>query len=191
MYARTHSQRKRDSAAATASSGSRYILRVPSLTLPNRPPAPPPASPPFGLAAPVFPFPALARRVGLAQLGESRETVLATLLGARLAIATMPPYRLPDEQREARARAALAWLDAIKLPATIRPSLVTLFEAASSGRPQIIAAALDNLRVHAADALDDASNVELQRLTGALVTSSTSTAEQASETGGSAGMPAP
>ncbi len=164
---------------------------MPSLPLPTRPPAPAPASPPFGLAAPVFPFPALARLAGLAQLGESRETVLATLLGARLAVATMLPYRLPDEQREERARAALAWLDAINLPATTRPALVTLFEAAGKGRPLTIAAALDNLRAHAADALDEASDAELQRLTLALTKSSKSEAEQSSEAGRSAETEAP
>src|SRR5690606_20930628 len=117
MYARAPTQRKRGG-AATAVSRPRYILRVPSFP-PPRPPAPAPASPPSGLATPPFPFPALAGLAGLAPLGESRETVLAALVGARLALATMPPYRLPAEQREARSSAALAWLDAIALPATV------------------------------------------------------------------------
>lgn len=177
--------------AAAAPSRSRYILRVPSLPLSTRPPAPAPASPPFGLVAPVFPFPALARLAGRAQLGESRETVLATLLGARLAVANIPPYRLPAEVREARARAALAWLDAINLPSTTRPALVALFEAAGEGRQENIAAALDNLRTHAADALDDASHAELQRLLRALMKSHSSTTEQPSGTGASAQTQAP
>ncbi len=167
MYARAHSQRKRSVVAAAVSS-SRYILRVPSLPPLPRPPAPAPASPPFGLASPVFPFPALARLAGLAQLGGSRETVLAILLGARLAMASMPPYHLSADERTARARSALAWLDAISLPPGIRPAVAAVLAASGEGRPETIANAIERLRTDARDALDEPSNAELGQLVSAL-----------------------
>lgn len=113
---------------------------------------------------PAFPLPALARLSAQAQLGSTRETVLACFLAARLVVATLPPYRLQGEQRRARADAAMAWLSALALPPAVRPALVALGEAASGEDPTATATALATLRVHAGDVLDDAAAAELDQL---------------------------
>lgn len=170
MYARATTQRKRGG-SATAVSRPSYILRVPSFPPPGspalRPACPPPASPPYGLAVPAFPFPALARLAGQAQLGETRETVLACLVAARLVLATLPPYRLLPDQRRTRAAAAIAWLSALAVPAAIRPALGTLLGATGDGAPAVagpLAALREALRTDAAGALDAAAAAELDRL---------------------------
>ncbi|MHB1225728.1 MAG: hypothetical protein ACYC2G_16995 [Gemmatimonadaceae bacterium] len=134
---------------------------------PPRPPAPAPASPPYGLAIPAFPFPALARLAGQAQLGETRETVLACLVAARLVLATLPPYRLQPDQRRSRSAAALAWLSALAVPAPVRPALTALYEATTDGAPSVgpmLDALRDALRAAPPGALDAASAAELDRL---------------------------
>lgn len=185
MYARATTQRKRGGSPAAVRS-SRYILRVPSFP-PPRPPAPPPASPPYGLAVPAFPFPALARLAGQAQLGETRETVLACLVAARLVVATLPPYRLQPDQRRSRAAAALGWLGALAVPASIRPALGALYEATASA-PAVAPALrtlLDALRADPAGALDAPSMTELDQLAIAATRAAPATALESSSPDGS------
>ncbi|HEY0970409.1 MAG TPA: hypothetical protein VGE02_05480 [Gemmatimonadales bacterium] len=123
-----------------------------------------PAPLPYALATPVFPFPALTALAARSALGATRETVLACLQGARLAAATLPPYRLTADQRERRAAAAAAWLAALTLPDTARPALTRLFEAAGGAPAAELRDALLDVRAAAAEALDAQSGAELLAL---------------------------
>lgn len=127
-----------------------------------------PAPLPHALATPVFPFPALTALAARSSLGATRETVLASLVGARLAAATLAPYRLTPEQREGRAAAAVAWLAALTLPEGVRPALGRLFEAAGGASAATLREALLEVSVVAADALDAPSTAELLALAGRL-----------------------
>ncbi|HEX5581594.1 MAG TPA: hypothetical protein VFX39_08465 [Gemmatimonadaceae bacterium] len=120
-----------------------------------------PAPLPHALATPVFPFPALTALAARSALGATRETVLACLLGARLAVATLAPYRLSAEPRARRAAAAVAWLAALTLPDAMRPALAHLFEAAAGAPATELGAALLEVRRVAAEALDVQSCAEL------------------------------
>lgn len=123
-----------------------------------------PAPLPYALATPVFPFPALTALAARSALGDTRETVLACLVGARLASATLPPYRLTSEQRQRRAAAAASWLGALTLPDDVRPALATLFAAAASASPPELGGALIAMRCATARALDGPSSAELLAL---------------------------
>ena len=130
-----------------------------------------PAPLPYALDTPVFPFPALTTLAARATLGASRETVLACLLAARLATAVLPPYRLTAEQRQRRADAAAAWLDALALPDAVRPPLRALVEATGSRSPSEIGAALLAMRQAVAPVLDGPSAAELLALAERLTAS--------------------
>jgi hypothetical protein len=115
-------------------------------------------------------------------LGETRETVLACLVAARLVVATLPPYRLQPDQRRSRAAAALAWLSALAVPAPIRPPLAALFEATGDGAPAVgpmLDALRGALRADPTGALDAASAAELDRLALAVAETVAATAPDA------------
>lgn len=131
----------------------------------QRPGGAPPPTPPYGLPTTTFPFPALARLAGLAPIGGSREAALAALVGARLVHATLPPYRLAPEHRDARANAALGWLSAITLEPTARTPLQALYQATGGeGDHAGMAAALRMAREAVGACLDDAAAAELDAL---------------------------
>ena len=141
-------------ASAAARPRVAYIAHVSS---------PPP--PPYGLlATPTMPFPALAALAGRAPIGETRETVLACLLAARLVRGTLPPYALTAEARRARAAATAGWLAALALPAAARPALLACCELSASGPTPALERALHALTIVAAPALDDAAASELTAL---------------------------
>ncbi|HEU4629810.1 MAG TPA: hypothetical protein VFS08_08680 [Gemmatimonadaceae bacterium] len=128
-----------------------------------------PLPPPYGLVAtPRFPFPALAACTRTAALGGPRETALACLQGARLALALLPPYALSAEQRRRRAEAALGWLAALVLPAAPRHALHALYAATAQGPSPALRDALLTLRVAAADVLPAAATAELAALAAAV-----------------------
>lgn len=130
-----------------------------------------PSSPslPYGLVTtPRFPFPALAAETRAAALGGPREVALACLQGARLAVATLPPYALSAEQRRRRAEAALAWLTALALPAELRPPLVALYTAATRDASPALRDALLALSAAAEGALRPAATAELVALADAV-----------------------
>jgi len=145
-----------------------YIARVP--TRPSSPPAPVPP-PPYGVVGvPAFRFRALAALAARTPPGEGRETALACLMGARLASATLPPYRLGAEQRHARAADARPWLATLALPAGVREAVARLMDGTGDDPPA--AASLAALLRQAMDAagplLDDAARAELTALARAL-----------------------
>lgn len=100
-------------------------------------------------------------------------------MGARLVHATLPPYQLTPEQRDVRVAAALAWLSALAIEASLRPLLQALYEAAGGqGTHHGAATALQAVRGELGNALDSRSAAELDalasRLTQAAVPSSSS-----------------
>lgn len=123
-------------------------------------------APPYGLAPRSFAFAQLAGLTGRLPLGETRETVLACLLGARLVAAMVPPVCLAPEQRRARADAAAAWLAALALPDDVRPPLARLLEASADSVAAARAALLDVLQQ--VPALDEPARAELEALAGRL-----------------------
>lgn len=131
-----------------------------------------PTPPPYGLrAVPAFPLPALAALAGRSSLGGARETVLACLLAARLALALLPPEPLSDASRRARAQGTLEWLAATAVPPAVRDAASAVAEAstrAPDAAPPALAAALRALAPAAAAALDDPAMAELTALADAL-----------------------
>ena len=121
-------------------------------------------SAPYGLLdAPSFPVPGLAALVGRQPLGGPRETALACLLCARLALATLPPYGLSPAARQARAAATAAWLRALPLTAELHAATAALCAAAATPAASLAERAGD-LLAHADPQLDHASRAELRAL---------------------------
>jgi len=131
------------------------------------PPVPQPTAPPYVLSTPSFRFRALASLAGRAPLGGTREAVLATYLVARLADDCRPSTALPLPTRVARSIAARGWLANTALPAAIRTAVTQLAEA-TEGELTDVANALAVVTSAAAQYLDDASRLELDRLARAL-----------------------
>ena len=124
---------------------------------------------PYGLvAAPRFPFPALAAATRHAALGGPRESALACLQGARLAVAVLPPYALSGEVRRRRAESALGWLAALALPAKLRAALMTLYAAAAHGASPSLRDAIRALTDASAEMLSSAATAELSALGAAV-----------------------
>ncbi|HLA90221.1 MAG TPA: hypothetical protein VJL28_07325 [Gemmatimonadaceae bacterium] len=119
---------------------------------------------PYALAAPVFPFRALAALAGRAPLGGPRETALATLVAARLAAGATPPALLAPPARAARAEAARLWLTSIALPAAVRGALLRLADASGTDDLRAIAVALARVTEVTAPHLDRGARSELDRL---------------------------
>ncbi len=128
----------------------------------------PSASPPYALATPAFPFPALAALAGRATLGGGREIALACFLSARLAAGMLAATPISATARAGRAVAARAWLGALTLPAASRVLLARLMDATAGEDTKSVAAALARVLEHARPNLERGAREELEGLLAAL-----------------------
>lgn len=123
---------------------------------------------PYALPVVLYPLRALAQAAARAPLGGPRESILATLLAARLALALLQRDLLDNAVRTARADAARAWMGTIAIPATPKAALSRLIEATAKGDAALAAAALAKVTEVTAPYLDKPSRSELLWLGGAL-----------------------
>lgn len=123
---------------------------------------------PYALPAVQFPLRALAQAAARAPLGGPRESILATLLGARLAIALLHRDLIDHVVRAARADAARAWIGTIAIPAVPKAAVTRLIEASAKGDATLTAAALAKVTEVTAPYLDKAARSELMALGAAL-----------------------
>jgi hypothetical protein len=122
-------------------------------------------SPPrYALAAPSFPFRALASLAGHAPLGGARETALATLIAVRLAAGAGSPLSLAQPLRAARADAARLWMTSVALPAPVRTAITRLVEATAREEPRALSSALGRVMDVTAPFLDRPARFELEQL---------------------------
>lgn len=128
----------------------------------------PAAAPPYALATPAFPFPALAALAGRAPLGGGREIALACFLAARLAAGMLTTAPLSVATRTGRAVAARAWLGALTLPAATRVLLARLMDTTAGEETTSVAAALARVLEHARPNLERGARQELEELLAAL-----------------------
>jgi hypothetical protein len=124
--------------------------------------------PPFALAQPVFPFPALAQLAGRAPLGGAREVALAAFVAARLAAGLLPPHALEPDVRAGRATAARPWLATLALPAALRVPFARLVDATGQPDAAAVVTALERVQAGIAEQLDAASRAELDELAQSL-----------------------
>jgi hypothetical protein len=124
--------------------------------------------PPYALAAPEFPFRALAALAGRAAIGGARELVLALLLAARLVDGAVGDAPLTTPMRRTRAAAARAWLAALSLPPHARATVARLVDATAGEDREALRDAWDALVALATPSLDVAGRAELRRLTAAM-----------------------
>lgn len=122
------------------------------------------ALPPFAVAEPRFALRALAQTASRAPLGGARETLLAAMVGARLAVGAQGPAALPLELRAERAAAARHWIGALSLPAVVRGAILALVDATAADAPDRLAAALAKVTEVTAPHLDRKARSELDRL---------------------------
>jgi hypothetical protein len=101
---------------------------------------------------------------GRSALGGPRETALATLIAARLALSAASPATLSAGVRGARVEAARLWMSSVTLPAAVRAALVKLVVATAGDDHGVIAAALSKVIDVTAPLLDRAARSELDRL---------------------------
>jgi hypothetical protein len=127
-----------------------------------------PTLPPYSLAAPSFPFRALAALAGRVPAGPEREVVLGCYMAARLAAGALPPARIGAEGRAARAAAARGWFAALAVPATTRIPFARLVDATVGGSAEAVAATLAAVVAVTASALDEGARAELEQLVQAL-----------------------
>lgn len=126
--------------------------------------------PPYAVGPIVFPFRALTKYAGRAQLGRGREVALACLMAARLStpVAGLP---LPAPVRGARATGASRWFASLALPNPLRAPLVRVAAASARESASDLADALGAVIAAARKHLDEASLAELEgvvkRLAGA------------------------
>jgi hypothetical protein len=126
--------------------------------------------PPYAVAPPAFPFPALAALAGSAPLGGPREALLACFMGARLARDAMDTSEsaVPHSLRQARVRGARAWLGALAIPPGLRGPVGKLIDASGSDDPGAMRAPLASVIGITANYLDPAARSELDRFAQAL-----------------------
>ena len=122
------------------------------------------ALPPYALAAPQFPFRALAGLAGRSQMGGEREVVLAALMTARLADGMLPPHALPRPARASRAAAARAWFASLTLQAAFRVPFARLIDETASDDHRAAAQHLALLRELLDPHLDPPAAAELDDL---------------------------
>lgn len=118
---------------------------------------------PYVLAPLRFRFRALAALAGHAPLGGTRESVIATLLVARLARDCTAADALPAALRLERAGAARSWLASVTLPPPTRVALMSAIDA-STGDAHGAAVALRRLTEVVGSILTSAARLELDRL---------------------------
>ncbi len=120
--------------------------------------------PPYTLTAPTFAFRSLTSLAARAALGGPRETVLATLIAARLTAGAAPPTTLAPPLRVARADAARVWLSSVALPAPIRAAIGKLVDASAGNDERAILASLAKVTDVTAPVLTRGARSELDRL---------------------------
>jgi hypothetical protein len=123
-----------------------------------------PTLPPYALAAPRFPFRALAALAGRSPLGGEREVALATLLAARLVMGALPPQPLPQGVRATRANGARAWLASLALPAALRQAFARLVDATAAADRETLEPALRAVIDVTNPLLDAGANAELHEV---------------------------
>jgi hypothetical protein len=119
---------------------------------------------PYALVTPAFAFRALAVLAGRAPLGGPRETALATLVAARLALGSAPPTPLAAAARRARAEAGRLWLSSVTVPAAVRSAIARLVDASGGDDPRAVIAALAKVTDVTAPHLTRNARSELDRL---------------------------
>ena len=119
---------------------------------------------PIALAEPLFPLRALAVAAARAPLGGARESLMATLVCARLAAAAIGADALPESLRAKRAAAARHWIGALSLPAALRATLGRMLDASVRGEGPALASALTEATETTAAHLDRKARAELDRL---------------------------
>jgi hypothetical protein len=131
------------------------------------------ALPPYAVVPVEFLFRALASHAGRLPLGGPRELVLATLMAARLAVATQGAHELPVATRKARAAAARGWFAALALPAPVRASLQRLVDATADEDRSLLSVAFNDVVAGAYPSLDVPARTELRRLSSQIATAAT------------------
>ncbi len=86
---------------------------------------------------------------------------MAGLMAARLGIALLPPYDIPQEIHRDRANRARQWAGSLALPGEIRAMLMRVIELCGRADRIAAAAALVALSNASTALLDDASRLEL------------------------------
>ena len=128
--------------------------------------------PPYSLSPASFRFPALAAQAAKLPLGAGRETILSTLLAARLAADSLSGVPLDASTRAARAEAARDWFRASCPDARVRVACTAVADATAGGSSSAssvpdsddVAKAVGRLVELAARHLDRASRAELEAL---------------------------
>jgi hypothetical protein len=123
---------------------------------------------PYALAAPTNRLRAVAEAAGRAPVGGPREAVLATLLGARLAAAALPPRALASSLRAARAESGRAWLGTVALQPVPKAAASRLLESTAGSDLNAIANALAKVTDVTAPWLDRSARSALDSLVQAL-----------------------
>ena len=123
-----------------------------------------PGPTPYALAAPVFPFRALAILAGRAPLGGPRETALATLVAARVVSSAVAAAATDHALLLQRAEGTRAWMGSVTLPATARAALLKLVASAGHHDAAAMHAALTRVIEVTAAVLDRSARAELEQL---------------------------
>lgn len=126
--------------------------------------------PPFAVAPPAFPFPALAAGAGHAALGGDREVILACFIAARLVHDALETEdgAVPPSLRRARARGARNWLGSLALPAGVKGPMGKLIDASGADDVGAVRGALAAVIAVTAAHLDPGARSELHRLAQAV-----------------------
>lgn len=123
---------------------------------------------PYALQVPVFRLRGLADAAARAPVGGPREAVLAALLCARLAAATLPPNGLTAAQRATRAESARAWLGTVALQPVPKAAARRLLDAVTGTDLGATATALAKVTDVTAPWLDRGARSVLESLVQAL-----------------------
>jgi hypothetical protein len=123
-----------------------------------------PASPPFALAAPVFPLRAVAALAARAALGGPREVLMAAMQAARMVEGAAGSHPLPESLRRARANAARSWLAALALPNASRATIARAIDASASAEREALAQAWEAVVTLITPGADMAARAELRRV---------------------------
>jgi hypothetical protein len=119
---------------------------------------------PFALTNSAFSLRAVALAAGRAPLGGPRESVLAALVAARLAVGALPAAKLTPAQRATRADHARTWIGTIALPQVPKVAALRAVELTAKNDLSGLAAALAKVTDVTAPYLDRAARSELESL---------------------------
>lgn len=123
---------------------------------------------PYTLATPAFTLRALAVAAGRSPLGGARESLLALLIGARLAAAAVAGSALTPPQRRLRAEHARNWLGTVALPPVPKVAAARLIDATAGEDKRAILAALAKVTEVTAQYLDRPARLDLDSLAARL-----------------------